>query len=61
MKKVYTGRIIGFGFLTFILGALGFAKFGPKIIWLSFPFILLWLFEYDLSKYEAMYGRGELE
>lgn len=61
MRKVYEGRIIGFGFIAFIVGVLGFAKFGIDIVWLSVPLALLWLFDYDLSSYEAKNGVDEDE
>lgn len=63
MKKVYEGRIIGFGLILFVIGGLGFAKFGPDIFWSVVPFLLLWLFNYDFNRYEAKYGheRGEEE
>lgn len=63
MKKVYEGRIIGFGLIALIIGALGFAKFGPDMFLSLIPFGLLWLFNYDFNRYEAKYGheRGEEE
>ncbi len=63
MKKVYEGRIIGFGFIALIIGALGFAVLGFDILYLSAPFGLLWLFNYDFNRYEAKFGheRGEEE
>lgn len=56
MKKVYEGRIIGFGFIALIIGALGFAKFGQDMFLSLIPFGLLWLFNYDFNKYAAKYG-----
>lgn len=61
MKKVYEGRIIGFGLILFIIGGLGFAKFGTDIFLSLVPFLLLWLFNYDLSSYEAKFGEEEVK
>lgn len=59
MKKVYEGRILGFWFIAFIIGVLGFAKFGSDVVLLVIPFAMLWLFNYDLSSYDAKYGNDD--
>lgn len=61
MKKVYEGRIIGFGLILFVIGGLGFAKFGTDIFLSLIPFSLLWLFNYDFNRYEAKYGHEEVD
>ncbi|UDM72425.1 hypothetical protein [Vagococcus fluvialis] len=63
MKKVYEGRIIGFGLILFVIGGLGFAKFGKDIFLSLIPVAMIWFMNYEFNSYEAKYGheRGEEE
>lgn len=58
MKKVYEGRILGMGLLMAVIGIVGFLAVGSDVAYILIFFFLMWLFNYDLSSYDAKYDEN---
>lgn len=58
MKKVYQGRLVGLSIFMAVIGILGFLIVGKDAFYVIMFFLLMWLFEYDLSSYDAKYDEN---